>query len=309
MQICNQIYIIFMELIVYILVYPFLWILSRLPLRVLYVFSDIIYFVLYYIIGYRKQVVSNNLKLAFPEKSEQEILNIQKKFYAHFVDIFTEMIKSFSISKDEIAKRYTFENVELIQDLEKKHFNKSVVLLGSHYANWEWIFSLDRYAKRAGYGAYTRINNSYFNTKIKSTRERFNSHLIETFNFIKAINTNEKNNVKGYYGLLSDQSPQLSRTHDWGEFLGIHVPIHTGAEMICKRFNFIAVSFLTTKIKRGHYRTSFKLISENPKQMEHLEITKIYLADLEKHIRRTPEYYFWSHKRFKHMDKSPLKTS
>mgnify|MGYP000215179938 FL=1 len=128
-----------MQFLVYILVYPFLWLISILPFRLLYLFSDFIYLLLYYVIGYRKKVVKSNLKLVFPNKSNQEITTISKKFYHHFCDLIFESIKSLTISEKEMKRRFTFTNVEEIQKHENN--NRSVVLLCAHYANFEWIFS------------------------------------------------------------------------------------------------------------------------------------------------------------------------
>ena len=114
-----------MNLLIYIIVYPIIWLLSILPFRVLYFFSDIIYYIIYYIIGYRKKVVMYNLSVTFPEKSREELITIQKKFYKHFVDIFIEMIKSFTLSKKTLDKHYTYTNVELLNEILSRNFSKS----------------------------------------------------------------------------------------------------------------------------------------------------------------------------------------
>ena len=132
-----------MNLLVYLLVYPLIWFISILPFRILYYISDFFYLLTYYVIGYRKKIVLSNLKLAFPEKKEQELLEIRKKFYKHFVDIFMEMIKTFTISKKELDKHYTYTNIELIKELKKD--GKSVILISAHYANWEWIIGMNSY--------------------------------------------------------------------------------------------------------------------------------------------------------------------
>jgi len=274
------------------------------PFRVLYFFSDIFYFLIYYIFSYRKKVVLNNLKLTFPEKSEKELIAISKKFYSHFVDVFIEMIKSFTVSKEEVYKRYKYPNIDFFTELYKD--GKSVILVGPHYANWEWIMSLDSFVDYKGYAAFTKINNPYFNNKVLQSRTKFGTNLIQTSKVVSEIQKNTKNNVQAMYGLLSDQSPQLSKTFYWNKFLGVKVPIHTGGEMLAKKFDMNMVYMETKKLKRGYYETTFSLITDNAQKVPDYKLTDIFLEKVEKQIRKQPEYYFWTHKRFKHKDKAPI---
>ncbi|NLP57952.1 lysophospholipid acyltransferase family protein [Lutibacter sp. B1] len=291
-----------MNLIIYILVYPLIWLVSILPFRVLYIISDFIYLLIYYVIGYRKKVVLNNLKLAFPKKSDEELTIISKKFYRHFVDIFIEMIKSFTISKKELAKHAVYTNVDLINNLQKD--GKSLIIIGSHYANWEWLFGLSSYINYKSYTAYTKVKNKYFNDKILTSRGRFGFNLKQSSKIITEIESNYTNNIQAMYGLLSDQSPQLKKTHYWGEFLGTKIPIHTGAEMLAKKYDMNLVYIETKKIKRGYYESTFSLITKESKKYADYKLTDIFLEKLEKQIYAEPEYYFWTHKRFKHKGKS-----
>ena len=292
-----------MNLIVYILVFPLIWFISILPFRVLYIVSDGLYLLIYYVIGYRKKVVLYNLKIAFPEKSSEELIKIRKRFYHHFVDVFMEMIKSFTVSKEEIYKRYKYTNVDLLNDLYKD--GKSTVLTGPHYANWEWIMSIDSFVEYKGYAAYTKINNKYLNKKILKSREKFGTNLIQTSKIITEIQHNYKNNIQSMYGLLSDQSPQLKKTFYWSHFFGIKVPIHTGAEMLAKKYNMNVVYMDVKKVKRGYYETTFSLITDDASKYPDYELTDIFIDKVEKQVRKQPEYYFWTHKRFKHKDKAP----
>ena len=292
-----------MNLVIFLLVYPIIWILSILPFRVLYFISDFIFLIIYHIIGYRKKVVLDNLKLVFPEKTEKELLQIQKKFYHHFVDVFIEMLKTFTVSKKEVHKRYTFTNIDFLKELYKD--GKSIILVGPHYANWEWIMSLDPFINYKGYAAFTKINNRYFNNAILKSRAKFGTHLIQASKIIPEIIHNDKNNTQSAYGLLSDQSPQLSKTHYWSEFLGVKVPIHTGAEMLAKKYDMNMVFIDTKKIKRGYYQTTFSLVNSESKIYPDYELTDIFLRKVEEKIRLIPEYYLWTHKRFKHKDKAP----
>uniref|UniRef100_UPI00262F580A lysophospholipid acyltransferase family protein n=1 Tax=uncultured Lutibacter sp. TaxID=437739 RepID=UPI00262F580A len=261
------------------------------------------YYIIFYVIGYRKKVVMYNLTITFPEKSKEELITIQKKFYKHFVDVFIEMIKSFTISKEEVYKRYTYTNIDFFTELYKD--GKSVSLTGPHYANWEWIMSLDSFVDYKGYAAYTRVNNPYLNKKILDSRAKFGTNLIPTAKILSEIKYNSEHKIQAMYGLLSDQSPQLKKTHYWNHFLAVKVPIHTGAEMLAKKFNMNMVYIATKKIKRGYYETSFSLISNDASKYPDYQLTDIFLEKVEKQIRNQPEYYFWTHKRFKHKDKAP----
>ncbi len=292
-----------MDLLIYILVYPLIWLISILPFRILYIISDFLFLIIYYIIGYRKKIVLSNLKIAFPNKTKKEILSIRRKFYHHFVDIFLELIKSFTISEKEISKRYKFINIELFNELHKN--GGSVAIVGAHYANWEWIICIGKVVKYKAYGVYKKVSNKYFNTTILKTRGTFGLALKQTSKIIKEIEINNKAENQAIYGLLSDQSPQLKKTHYWREFFGVKLPIHTGAEMLAKKFDLDLVFMDTKKIKRGFYETTFELITDDAKKYANYELTDIFLDKVEKQVKAEPAYYLWTHKRFKHMDKAP----
>ncbi len=294
-----------MQLLIYVLVNPFIWFLSILPLRVLHVFSDFLFVILYHIIGYRKKVVRNNLKLSFPDKSSQELLKIEKKTFHHFIDSFMEMIKSFSISKKEVRKRTSIENPELINNLISN--NKSVIVLSSHYANWEWApYLMNQLTDCEAYGAYTKIQNKYFERKMKQSRTKFGAIFVVSYQFIDQMQKNDNDKKAALYGFLSDQSPLLKKAYYWKEFMGIRVPVVTGHEMLAKKFDYPVVFLQTDRVKRGYYHSKFTLLTEKPKEIPDYEITDMYLNLLEKQIRANPEYYFWTHKRFKHMGKENL---
>lgn len=287
-----------MQFLVFILVYPFIWLISLLPMPVLHFFSNGFYYLLYYVIGYRKKVVFDNLKLAFPKKSDAEIKKISKRFFRHFVDIFIEIIKSFTISKKNMSDRYRFENLEVLEELEKK--GKSAVLLGAHYANWEWIFVLNLKVKYNGYAIYKKLANKYFDAKVRSTRGRFNTALVPTKQTFSLIEHNTKNNILSLYGFLGDQSPKKQSAHHWGKFLGVQVPIYTGAEFIAKKHDLAVVYFRTKRVKRGYYSCTLELLTDRPKTYKDYDITDMFLRRVEEQIYEAPEYYFWTHKRFKH---------
>ncbi|MFK5879432.1 MAG: lysophospholipid acyltransferase family protein [Flavobacteriaceae bacterium] len=290
-----------MQLLIYIIVFPILWLLSILPFRVLYLFSDFISFILFRIIGYRKDVVLNNIKIAFPEKSEKEVRKIRRQFFKHFTDVFMEMIKAITISEKNVHKHFIFENVDVINDLYKK--NRSVIVVGSHYANWEWMVSLNNLLKHQAYAVYTPINNKYFEKMMLKYRTKYGGKFIKPKIARKIYLENEKNGVLTLNALVSDQSPQLQKTRYWTTFFNAFVPVHVGAEQIAKDLNQAVVYYKVSKVKRGYYKCTFKLLAENPREFEDYQITDMLLREVEQQVAEAPQYYFWTHKRFKHMGK------
>ena len=287
-----------MQFLIYSISFPFLWIISKLPFRLFYWFSDCIYILVYYIIGYRKKIVRNNISIALPHISEEKRFVIEKKFYHHMCDMFLEMIKTMSISTEEMKERFKITNIELLKEYEQK--NKSIILLAAHYASWEWLLSINESTSFKCYGVYKKVNNKYFDAKVRAIRSKFKSILVTTDNTIALINDNEKNGVMSLYGLASDQSPQVHKTFHWQQFMGITVPVHTGAEMLAKRYDLEVVFAKVKKVKRGYYEATFVPIANNPKSIPDYEITDAYLKEVEQQILEAPEFYFWTHKRWKH---------
>lgn len=292
-----------MQFVIFAITYPFIWLLSRLPMRILYIKSDIFFFIVYYIIRYRKKVVLDNLKLSFPEKSNEELKLMSKKFFKHFMDLVMESVKAFSISEKQILKRYTYKNPELVNTLFKQ--GKSIALVGAHQANWEWSISLPLVLDQPITGAYTKLNNKYFEKAVRDSREKFGVIGVKTSETVKRMQYNVANKIQAAYILLSDQSPQPHKTFYWREFFNIKVPVHTGAEMLSKKFDLVVVNYVTKKVKRGYYETEFQLITDSPKEFENYQITDKYIDLTEKNILQQPELYLWSHKRYKHKDKVP----
>lgn len=290
-----------MQLLVYIIVYPILWLVSILPFRVLYVFSDFLSFILLHIIGYRKQVVLKNLQLAFPEKTENELLKIRKQFYSHFVDVFMEMIKSLTMSEKSVRKHFIFENTDVIHDLYKK--NRSIILVGSHYANWEWLVSLANLVEHKCYAVYTPIGNKYFDKMMRKNRSKYGGNMVTPRATRRTYAKNAENGQIALNALVSDQSPQLKKAKYWTTFLNVFVPVHVGAEQIAKSLDQSVVYYKVTKVKRGYYTCSFKILAENPNDYPNFQITDLFLKEVEQQIAEAPQYYFWSHNRFKHKDK------
>lgn len=292
-----------MQFIAYILVYPILWLISILPFRLLYALSDVLYFFIYKVFGYRKSTVIENLELVFPEKSKKEIANLASKFYHHLCDLMLEAIKSLSISKSEMQKRFIYTNIEEIKVLESQ--NRSVLLMCSHYANWEWSVVIQCFIKHRGYAIYKRLRNKYFDRLVQRMRARYNAYLITTKETISTLTKLKSEGDLFVAGFAADQSPKKHKAHYWREFMGIKAPVITGPEMIAKKLDVPVMFFRIDKIKRGYYQATIEEVIMNPKDLAENELTNKYIDYIEKQIYEKPEFYLWTHKRWKHKDEVP----
>ncbi|NNM23482.1 MAG: lipid A biosynthesis acyltransferase [Flavobacteriaceae bacterium] len=287
-----------MQRLVYILVYPVIWFFSILPLRLLYFFSDLLFFLMYYVLGYRKKVVRDNLKLVFPDKSEAEIKQIARNFYRHLCDIIVETLKNLSMSEKEATKRYQFENLEVLDALYEKE--KSILLMCGHYASWEWVGILEGQNPYEGFAVYKKMDNAYFDRMVRKIRERFGSMVITNRKIVQTLYRKDKEGARTMTLILSDQTPKLGAFKHRDLFMGVDVPVFTGTEELAKKLDFATVYLKVDKLKRGYYKASFVVLAEDPRTYPDYEITRAFLDEIEKQIREAPAYYLWSHKRWKH---------
>ncbi|MDA8589148.1 lysophospholipid acyltransferase family protein [Flavobacteriaceae bacterium] len=292
-----------MKFLTKLVITPLLIFISWLPFRLLYFISDLFYYFLYYVIKYRKKVVRKNLELSKVAKSTKDLIRIEKKFYRHLTDVFFEMFKFYSISPEEMKKRFYIENPEIFYELEKK--NKSVMFMTSHYGGFEWFLSINYHVPQLPFAVYTPLSNKSLESLIKKFRLRHGSKLISRYEAGSYIKKQIKENKLFLYGMAADQSAQIRSITYWKEFLGVKVPVFTGSERIAKQHDIPVVFGKVVKIKRGYYKVVVDLISEFPNEYKDYQITDIYLKKLEKQIREIPEYYYWTHNRFKHKDKAP----
>lgn len=290
-----------MQFLVFIIAYPLLWFISILPFRIFYWISDIVYFIVYYIIRYRKKIVRENLKITLPHLNDKERLSIEKKFYRHFCDLFMEMTKTMTISVEEMEKRFKITNLELLKEYEEKE--KSIMLLTSHYASWEWLMSLNLKFSYQGVAVYKKIANKYFDKLIKNIRSKYNTQLVSTDKTIPLMAHNNRKGILSIYGLASDQSPKTVQIAHWENFMGIVTPVHIGPELLSKKYNLNVVFAKVKKVKRGYYEATLIPITDDAKSLPNYEIIHRYIKEVEKQIHEAPEYYFWTHKRWKHHKK------
>ena len=284
--------------VMYYILYPLLYLLSLLPWAVLYLLSDGVYGLLYYVVGYRKDVVMNNLSIAFPEKTEQERITIAKEFYHNFTDTFIETIKLLSVSDKEFAKRYT-HNIEIVNALYDSGIN--VQLQAGHFFNWEYVnFGESRYGKYPFVAVYMPIANKAFDKMIKKLRLRYGTILIPAVDF-KTKFHEYLTHVNGRYALAlaADQNPGNPNIAHWVKFFNRLTPFVPGPEKGAKLNNTAVFFGHFYKVKRGYYHTQFELITTTPREFENGKLTELYVTLVEKAIRAKPANYLWSHRRWK----------
>lgn len=286
-----------MTIFISCLLYGFLWLIAWLPLRVLYLFSDFLFISIYYLFPYRKKLVYENLKHAFPEKDPHEIKSIAKKYYKHFADSVLESFYMIHMSLNENSLRYKYKNLALLEELFNK--GKSVVLLMPHYGNWEWLAGLDPKSPLHFLAVYKPLTNSCFDRLFIRIRERFGGETIPMRKILRKIIESEKKNELNITLFLYDQRPVPGEITYWVKFLHQETPVILGAEKIAKRFNQPVVFLKTKRIKRGYYENEFIELYRDPAATDKHEITDKYYSLLEEMINEAPEYWLWSHNRWK----------
>lgn len=289
-----------MSQILYYIVYTVLYLHALLPLKVLYIFADILYIPLYYIIRYRVKVVRNNLKNSFPDKNTKELRQIEKEFYHHFCDYFVETIKLLHITDSEIRERITFDNMDIVKDLMED--NKSCIMFLGHYANWEWVPSITQeFTDGTLLGQiYRPLKNKAFDNIFLKLRSRFGSVSIPKNNTLRSMIEFKKENKKVLIGFMSDQTPSVANIHYWTNFLNQETPVYTGVERIAQKTGFSVTYLDIIKTGRGKYKCYVKLITADPKNEPEFAITEKYIREMERTILRHPAYWLWTHKRWKH---------
>ena len=271
---------------------------SKLPLRVLYILSDIIFFLMYNLVGYRKKVVTENLKNSFPKKSESEIDKIRTSFYRNFSDYIVETFKSFTISSKELRVRVQHINQDVFHDAKSE--NKNVILLTGHVFNWEWFNALATIIPQENcFPVYRKVQNSFWEEKIKGIRNRFGNTALEAKEVIRHIlrNPNDGNSV---YMFVADQSPHVSEVSFGLNFLNQKTPAFIGYDKLSTRMDLAFVFCEMKKVKRGYYQINYYRIYPDGEKFVEYEVVKKFHKLLENTINKRPDNYLWSHRRWKY---------
>lgn len=284
-----------MKVVGYYIALPFLYFVSLLPFPILYLLSDFLYLITYYVIGYRKNVVRQNLEKSFPDKTPAELLKIEKLFYHYIVDFFLEMLKCITISKETLMERMSIENRDVLEDLYKK--NKNIIVTMGHYGNHELVnLSLPFVIPHKPKAVYRPLTNEYFNALFYKFRTKFGGIMISMAEAFREISKPEDRPFAFF--LVNDQSPPPERSY-WTKFLNQETAFFTGVERFSRQFDMPVVYLCANRIARGKYQVKIELLTETPNEIPQGEILEMHARKLERDIEADPSIWFWSHKRWK----------
>lgn len=285
-----------MQAISYYIIFVIIWLITLIPLRIMYGLSDFFYFILYYIIPYRKKLVFKNLSNAFPEMKKEERKKLAKKFYRHFCDNSLESVAILHMSANEMKKRFTILNPEVLDSYYKA--GKHLIAVSGHYCTWDWFAGFPFYSNYTLIALYKPLHNKYYDRLFKNLREKFGSKTIASTHAVKVM--------MGYNGpptlfwFIADQRPLRKDIRYWTIFFNQDTPIFLGVEKIARKTNFPVFFFQLRKVKRGYYTVNIIKLTDQPKELKEFELTERHVHMLEENIKEHPEYYLWSHNRWKH---------
>ncbi|WP_417466927.1 lysophospholipid acyltransferase family protein [Leyella stercorea] len=284
----------------YYFIYFIIKTLSYIPFWMLYAISDIMYYPLYYVIRYRREIVRKNLTESFPEKSPSEIITIEKKFYRFFMDMLLESSKIASISPNEMRKRMKFVNIDKTNKLLDE--GKSLAFFMGHFCNWEWMTSVGLWIKDDVVCAqvYHKLINETFDKIIKQMRERMGNICVEMRQTARFVASMKAENKACMVALIADQSPKRRQIKHYVKFLNHMVPVLVGPEKIANHFGYMPIFVNARRVKRGYYECEFSLLHNDPTSLPDYKLTDLYFERLEDEIRKHPECYLWTHNRFKY---------
>jgi len=287
-----------MSALAYYIFYGLNWLITLLPLRVLYLFSDFLYYILFYIVKYRRKVVGVNLRNSFPEKTETELNAIEKRFYRHLADLMVETLKLTHMSQKEQIRRISYTNLHIIDKLREE--GRDVIAIVGHYNNWEWPTLLPYYLKYKTIIIYKPLQNRHFNDFVNKHRSQDGVVLAPTSNIIREIINYKKQNIRTLSIFISDQIPAIGDIKYWTRFLNQDTAVFTGAGKIASKYDMAVVYFHIQKTGRGYYNLDVELLYDHTAGLSENEITETHVRRLEEIIREKPEYWIWSHRRWKH---------
>ncbi len=280
----------------YLLYYVVILPISILPHPVLYFLSDCTYGLMFYLVGYRKKVVYSNLRNSFPDKSEKEIHQLAKKFYRHFCDLIVESIKMFTISQKQVKKRMVTVNPEL----PNRFYNegKSILLVGGHYNSWEmFAVAVDDDIKHKSIAIYKELKNKFWDRVMKTSRSKYGLLMIDTKIVKKTFEENRNELTATIFA--TDQSPSSSKKAHWTTFLNQDTGVLYGTEKYAIEYNYVVLYGEIKKVKRGYYTVEYFVVCEDPSATSKGEITEKHTRMLEKTIIEAPQYWLWTHRRWK----------
>ena len=288
-----------MKKFLYYITYTIGYLTSLLPFWVLYLLSDFIFIIIYYIVKYRRPLVKKHLKESFPEKDDKELRHIEFSFYRWFCDYLVESIKLLSISKKQMKRRMVFKGIDIVEQIFKE--GQSCALYLGHYCNWEWVTSMPLWIKQDVLCGqiYHVLENPDFDRFFLNLRQRWGAVSIPMAETLRRIIKYKQENKQVIIGYISDQVPFWNNIHHWLPFLNHDTPVLTGTERLAQQTNHAVLYLDICRPKRGYYVAEIKLITREPKKMTDFAITDSYFRLLEDSIRRAPAFWLWTHNRWK----------
>ncbi|MCD7977548.1 MAG: lysophospholipid acyltransferase family protein [Tannerellaceae bacterium] len=288
------------ENITYGLLYAWVKVHALLPMKALYVLSDILYVLVYKVVRYRVRVVRENIRTSFPEKSGKELLQLERDFYHHFCDYIVETIKLAHISAEEGQARAYVKNPELLDQLTEE-VDGSIIMLMGHYGNWEWFTTANPLFKHTIlYQIYRPLKNKAFDRLFIKLRTRYGARGIRKNDTMRDMVQLKRNRMRAAVIFLADQTPNKANLHYWTPFLNHDTAMLTGAEKIARKQHLPVVFLDVQKVRRGYYEVDIKLITRTPQETPEFWLTEEYTRQLEHMILRNPAYWLWTHKRWKY---------
>lgn len=287
-----------MKTFTYYLVYPLAYLIGLLPYKCQFLIADMMRFFLYKVVRYRLGVVRNNLRNSFPEKSDEELRQIESRFYKHLSDVFIESMSIASVGRDEIMRRMHYTNAEQI---EQQTEGRSWICAMAHYGSWEYTTNYSLFSHHDDVLAvYRPLRDPSFDRYYQKVRSRFGVTPVAMKDIVREMLRRKKTGSHVSVALIADQTPPWFEIQNWTMFLGRWTPFFMGMEKMALKFG-MPIAFLdVTKVHRGYYQGTFELIYDGIEQLPEGEITRRYAQRLEQMIRRRPELWMWSHKRWKH---------
>ena len=285
-----------MNVFVFYLVLPILYLISLLPFKIIYWLSDFLYIIIFYFFGYRKKIVLQNLRNSFPKKTDQEIIKIQKDFYRYFCDLILETIKTLSITSEEINRHIVFKDTSVFKKIYDQQ--QSAIVVMGHFGNWELAgaaFSQQPFHKL--YVIYHPLSNKYFDKLFIYMRTRLGNNVYAMHDALRGmIKDRDKLTLTTF---IADQTPSPKGAY-WTSFLNQETPVFKGTEKIAKKLNYPIIYVSIKRPKRGLYEIESELLVAESNKTTEDQISELHTNKLEKDIIEQPEIWLWTHRRWKH---------
>lgn len=273
------------------------WVITLLPLRVLYIFAWPFYIVLAFP-GYRRQVIIRNLRNAFPEKSEKELKRIRRRYWFHFAHLVIESLKLQHMSCEELKRRYRIKNPEILNRLYDE--GRSALAVFGHYGNWEWIVIAQQFTRSKFIAIYKPLKNPWFDRYLLKLRRKYGTSIVPMSHTLRELVINAREGIPTVTALLSDQTPPRREIHYWTRFLNQDTPVYLGIEKLSRKMNMPVLWFNIEMERRGYYTIDIEVLTDSPQSLDEHVITEMHVRKLEEQIMRRPELWLWSHRRWKH---------